>query len=74
MFRLFCPDETNSNRLGAVFEQDATFVLVEASGQRAALFHGRRSQVKTCHHQLQFWLHSNATAGHRRHTQCTRNF
>ncbi|HET9518658.1 MAG TPA: phosphoketolase family protein [Actinoplanes sp.] len=55
-FRLFCPDETNSNRLGAVFEvSDRGFMEAVAADDVKISRHGRVMEVLS-EHNCHGWL------------------
>ncbi len=62
-FRLFCPDETNSNRLGAVFDRESRCFegeLIEIDDHVA--HHGRVMEVLS-EHNCQGWLEGYALTG-----------
>jgi xylulose-5-phosphate/fructose-6-phosphate phosphoketolase len=65
-FRLFCPDETNSNRLGAVFEATDRCLLLPPHGGDAADDHvspdGRVMEVLS-EHLCQGWLEGYLLTG-----------
>ncbi|GAB2649104.1 phosphoketolase family protein [Prescottella soli] len=62
-FRLFCPDETNSNRLGAVFEvTDRCFVGTLIPGDDHVGHHGRVMEVLS-EHLCQGWLEGYLLTG-----------
>ncbi|MDH6678920.1 xylulose-5-phosphate/fructose-6-phosphate phosphoketolase [Rhodococcus sp. LBL1] len=62
-FRLFCPDETNSNRLGAVFEvTDRCFVGTLLPGDDHVGHHGRVMEVLS-EHLCQGWLEGYLLTG-----------
>jgi xylulose-5-phosphate/fructose-6-phosphate phosphoketolase len=62
-FRLVCPDETNSNRLGAVFEgQDRTFEERTISIDDHLSPHGRVMEVLS-EHNCQGWLEGYVLTG-----------
>ena len=54
-FRLFCPDETNSNRLGAVFEVEERCLMDAAPGDDHVSAAGRVMEVLS-EHNCQGWL------------------
>jgi xylulose-5-phosphate/fructose-6-phosphate phosphoketolase len=62
-FRLFCPDETNSNRLGAVFEQQNRCLVerVEPTDERVAT-DGRVMEVLS-EHNCEGWLEGYVLTG-----------
>jgi xylulose-5-phosphate/fructose-6-phosphate phosphoketolase len=62
-FRLFCPDETNSNRLGAVFEvSDRTFAEVVTEDDVAISRDGRVMEVLS-EHNCHGWLEGYTLTG-----------
>lgn len=62
-FRLFCPDETNSNRLGAVFEvTDRCFVGTVVPDDDHVSRHGRVMEVLS-EHLCQGWLEGYLLTG-----------
>jgi xylulose-5-phosphate/fructose-6-phosphate phosphoketolase len=62
-FRLFCPDETNSNRLGAVFEvENRCFVGKTIPGDEKVSAEGRVMEVLSEHNQ-QGWLEGYTLTG-----------
>lgn len=61
-FRLFCPDETNSNRLGAVFEV-AERELEEARPEDEAIGPGGRVMEVLSEHLCQGWLEGYLLSG-----------
>ncbi|WP_432545100.1 phosphoketolase family protein [Kineococcus sp. SYSU DK002] len=62
-FRLFCPDETNSNRLGAVFEvSDRTWVEATEPGDEALSREGRVVEVLS-EHNCHGWLEGYTLTG-----------
>ena len=62
-FRLVCPDETNSNRLGAVFEvSDRTFAGRVLSEDDHVSHHGRVMEVLS-EHLCQGWLEGYTLTG-----------
>ena len=65
-FRLFCPDETNSNRLGAVFEATDRCLLLPPRGGDAAADHvsaGGRVMEVLSEHLCQGWLEGYLLTG-----------
>jgi xylulose-5-phosphate/fructose-6-phosphate phosphoketolase len=62
-FRLFCPDETNSNRLGAVFEEEARMFGERTEPTDDHLSpHGRVMEVLS-EHNCQGWLEGYLLTG-----------
>jgi xylulose-5-phosphate/fructose-6-phosphate phosphoketolase len=61
-FRLFCPDETNSNRLGAVFEVEDRCLADAAPGDEHVSPHGRVMEVLS-EHNCQGWLEGYLLSG-----------
>src|SRR5215218_2632376 len=62
-FRLFCPDETNSNRLGAVFEaSDRGFMERVGPDDTAISQHGRVMEVLS-EHNCHGWLEGYTLTG-----------
>ena len=62
-FRLFCPDETNSNRLGAVFEvSDRAFAERVSDGDESISRHGRVMEVLS-EHNCHGWLEGYTLTG-----------
>jgi xylulose-5-phosphate/fructose-6-phosphate phosphoketolase len=62
-FRLFCPDETNSNRLGAVFEaEQRCLVAPPVAGDDHVSPEGRVMEVLS-EHNCQGWLEGYALTG-----------
>ncbi len=62
-FRLFCPDETNSNRLGAVFEaSDRAFAETVALDDVAVSHEGRVMEVLS-EHNCHGWLEGYTLTG-----------
>ena len=62
-FRLFCPDETNSNRLGAVFEvSDRAFAERVTDDDLAISRHGRVMEVLS-EHNCHGWLEGYTLTG-----------
>jgi xylulose-5-phosphate/fructose-6-phosphate phosphoketolase len=61
-FRLFCPDETNSNRLGAVFEVEDRMLRDARSADEHVSPHGRVMEVLS-EHNCQGWLEGYLLTG-----------
>ena len=61
-FRLFCPDETNSNRLGAVFEVEDRCLIDAAPGDEHVSPAGRVMEVLS-EHNCQGWLEGYLLSG-----------
>ena len=62
-FRLFCPDETNSNRLGAVFDvEDRALALPLREGDDHVSHHGRVMEVLS-EHNCEGWLEGYVLTG-----------
>ncbi|HVV89221.1 MAG TPA: phosphoketolase family protein [Solirubrobacterales bacterium] len=61
-FRLFCPDETNSNRLGAVFEVEDRCLMDAAPGDEHVAPDGRVMEVLS-EHNCQGWLEGYLLSG-----------
>ncbi|HVW48668.1 MAG TPA: phosphoketolase family protein [Solirubrobacterales bacterium] len=61
-FRLFCPDETNSNRLGAVFEVEDRCLADGRSDDESVSPHGRVMEVLS-EHNCQGWLEGYLLSG-----------
>jgi xylulose-5-phosphate/fructose-6-phosphate phosphoketolase len=61
-FRVFCPDETNSNRLGAVFEVEDRMLRDARPGDEHVSPHGRVMEVLS-EHSCQGWLESYLLTG-----------
>jgi len=61
-FRLFCPDETNSNRLGAVFEVEDRMLRDARPGDEHVSPHGRVMEVLS-EHNCQGWLEGYVLTG-----------
>ncbi len=61
-FRLFCPDETNSNRLGSVFEVEDRMLRDARSGDEHVSPHGRVMEVLS-EHNCQGWLEGYLLTG-----------
>jgi len=61
-FRLFCPDETNSNRLGSVFEVEDRMLRDARPGDEHISPHGRVMEVLS-EHNCQGWLEGYLLSG-----------
>jgi xylulose-5-phosphate/fructose-6-phosphate phosphoketolase len=61
-FRLFCPDETNSNRLGAVFEVEDRCLIDAAADDENVSADGRVMEVLS-EHNCQGWLEGYLLSG-----------
>ncbi len=61
-FRLFCPDETNSNRLGAVFETQERALMDAAADDERVSPEGRVMEVLS-EHSCQGWLEGYLLTG-----------
>ncbi len=61
-FRLFCPDETNSNRLGPVFEVEDRMLRDAQPGDEHVTPHGRVMEVLS-EHNCQGWLEGYLLTG-----------
>jgi xylulose-5-phosphate/fructose-6-phosphate phosphoketolase len=61
-FRLFCPDETNSNRLGAVFEVEDRCLIDAAPDDENVSPEGRVMEVLS-EHNCQGWLEGYLLSG-----------
>ena len=61
-FRLFCPDETNSNRLGAVFEVEDR-CLIDARADDEDVSAGGRVMEVLSEHNCQGWLEGYLLSG-----------
>jgi xylulose-5-phosphate/fructose-6-phosphate phosphoketolase len=61
-FRLFCPDETNSNRLGAVFEVEDR-CLMDARPEDESVSPGGRVMEVLSEHNCQGWLEGYLLSG-----------
>jgi len=55
-FRLFCPDETNSNRLGAVFEVDNRCLVEQRTTSTSHVSPSGRVMEVLSEHNFQGWL------------------
>jgi xylulose-5-phosphate/fructose-6-phosphate phosphoketolase len=62
-FRLFCPDETNSNRLGAVFEVEDR-CLMDARPEDEDFSPSGRVMEVLSEHNCQGWLEGYVLSGH----------
>ena len=62
-FRLFCPDETNSNRLGAVFEQSARAFAEHVEADDVGLAHDGRVMEVLSEHNCHGWLEGYTLTG-----------
>jgi xylulose-5-phosphate/fructose-6-phosphate phosphoketolase len=62
-FRLFCPDETNSNRLGAVFEVENRCFVETTSPHDDHLSHDGRVMEILSEHNCQGWLEGYLLTG-----------
>jgi xylulose-5-phosphate/fructose-6-phosphate phosphoketolase len=62
-FRLFCPDETNSNRLGAVFEASDRAFMEQVSDTDVALSHQGRVMEVLSEHNCHGWLEGYTLTG-----------
>ncbi|MDT5030154.1 MAG: xylulose-5-phosphate/fructose-6-phosphate phosphoketolase [Actinoplanes sp.] len=64
-FRLFCPDETNSNRLGAVFEVSDRAFMERVTGDDVAISRTGRVMEVLSEHNCHGWLEGyNLTGRH----------
>jgi xylulose-5-phosphate/fructose-6-phosphate phosphoketolase len=61
-FRLFCPDETNSNRLGSVFEVEDRMLRDARASDEHVTPHGRVMEVLS-EHNCQGWLEGYLLTG-----------
>ena len=61
-FRLFCPDETNSNRLGAIFAVEDRMLRDARPGDEHVSPHGRVMEVLS-EHNCQGWLEGYLLTG-----------
>ncbi len=61
-FRLFCPDETNSNRLGAVFAAEDRMLRDAQPGDEHVSPHGRVMEVLS-EHNCEGWLEGYLLSG-----------
>ena len=62
-FRLFCPDETNSNRLGAVFEVSNRAFAERITPEDVALSHDGRVMEVLSEHNCHGWLEGYTLTG-----------
>jgi xylulose-5-phosphate/fructose-6-phosphate phosphoketolase len=62
-FRLFCPDETNSNRLGAVFEASDRGFMEQTFEQDTALSRDGRVMEVLSEHNCHGWLEGYTLTG-----------
>ncbi len=62
-FRLFCPDETNSNRLGAVFEVSERAFAERIEPDDVALSHDGRVMEVLSEHNCHGWLEGYTLTG-----------
>ena len=62
-FRLFCPDETNSNRLGAVFEASNRAFAERIVPEDVALSHDGRVMEVLSEHNCHGWLEGYTLTG-----------
>ncbi len=62
-FRLFCPDETNSNRLGAVFEVSNRAFAERVEPDDVALAHDGRVMEVLSEHNCHGWLEGYTLTG-----------
>ncbi|HET7476041.1 MAG TPA: phosphoketolase family protein [Dermatophilaceae bacterium] len=62
-FRLFCPDETNSNRLGAVFEVSDRMLAERVDAEDAKLSHDGRVMEVLSEHSCHGWLEGYTLTG-----------
>jgi xylulose-5-phosphate/fructose-6-phosphate phosphoketolase len=62
-FRLFCPDETNSNRLGAVFEASNRAFAERVTPEDVALSHDGRVMEVLSEHSCHGWLEGYTLTG-----------
>ena len=62
-FRLFCPDETNSNRLGAVFEVTNRAFAEQVLAEDVALSHDGRVMEVLSEHSCHGWLEGYTLTG-----------
>jgi xylulose-5-phosphate/fructose-6-phosphate phosphoketolase len=62
-FRLFCPDETNSNRLGAVFEETDRAWAERVTPADVSLSHGGRVMEVLSEHSCHGWLEGYTLTG-----------
>jgi xylulose-5-phosphate/fructose-6-phosphate phosphoketolase len=62
-FRLFCPDETNSNRLGAVFDDDDRCLVIAPQPGDEHVSPGGRVMEVLSEHNCQGWLEGYTLTG-----------
>jgi xylulose-5-phosphate/fructose-6-phosphate phosphoketolase len=62
-FRLFCPDETNSNRLGAVFEVSDRAFMERVTPDDVSLSHDGRVMEVLSEHNCHGWLEGYTLTG-----------
>jgi len=62
-FRLFCPDETNSNRLGAVFDVSDRAFMEQIHDDDVALSHDGRVMEVLSEHNCHGWLEGYTLTG-----------
>ncbi len=62
-FRLFCPDETNSNRLGAVFEVSDRAFAEQLTDDDVAISHDGRVMEVLSEHNCHGWLEGYTLTG-----------
>lgn len=62
-FRLFCPDETNSNRLGAVFEASDRAFMERVTGDDMQIGPGGRVMEVLSEHNCHGWLEGYTLTG-----------
>jgi xylulose-5-phosphate/fructose-6-phosphate phosphoketolase len=62
-FRLFCPDETNSNRLGAVFEVSDRAFMERVTDEDVAISHTGRVMEVLSEHNCHGWLEGYTLTG-----------
>ncbi|MEV4071156.1 phosphoketolase family protein [Nonomuraea fuscirosea] len=62
-FRLFCPDETNSNRLGAVFEESDRAFAERVTGDDVAISRNGRVMEVLSEHNCHGWLEGYTLTG-----------
>lgn len=62
-FRLFCPDETNSNRLGAVFQVSDRCLVSEINGDDDHVSHDGRVMEVLSEHCCHGWLEGYTLTG-----------
>ncbi|HSO39427.1 MAG TPA: phosphoketolase family protein, partial [Labilithrix sp.] len=62
-FRLFCPDETNSNRLGAVFEVENRCLVDHGSAQDDHVSRSGRVMEVLSEHNCEGWLEGYVLTG-----------